>query len=273
MGSEEGKKLNLEDECHQNVSAIAPRPKILHQFPTTCPPGSHEVMNKLCLCPWLEDNGWSLLSPSPVSQAGTLDSWRACAWEASIPAGRKMRPAEFGMLLHAPELGSRAAGAGRLCVLSGVEFGRPHPSPAYSFTHSLNTGLVPAAGTPDTTEPRAQKPSGTPTTHWAWHSGLPVEHSRSPHLLVLLTLLVLGLCSRSQERPSGSSPLSTLCPFSQAQFQALFQEAWHHPPGWASLLTTRHLVRSGPCVCLPFGLSWMPPASLVTQHRPGRHSS
>ena len=166
------------------------------------------------------------MSPSPVFQAGTLDSWRDCAWEASIPAGRKMRPAEFGMLLHAPELGSRSSGARRLCVLSGVEFGRPHPSPAYSFTHSLDTGLVPAAGTPDTTEPLAQKPSGAPTTHWAWHSGLPVGHSRGLHLLALL---VLGLCSRSQERPSGPSPRSTLCPFSQAQFQALFQEAWHHP--------------------------------------------
>ena len=157
-------------------------------------------------------------------------------------------------------------------MLSGVEFGRPHPSPAYSFTHLLNTGLVPAAGTPDTMEPLAQKPSGAPTTHWAWHSGLPVGHSRGLHLFALLALLVLGPCSRSQERTSGSSPRSTLCPFSQAQFQALFQEAWHHPPGWASLLTTRHLVWSGPYVCLPFGLSWMPPASLVTQHRPGRHT-
>lgn len=55
-------------------------------------------------------------------------------------------------------------------MLSGVEVSRPHPSPAYSFTHSLHTGLVPDAGTPDTTEPLVQKPSGAPTTRWAWHS-------------------------------------------------------------------------------------------------------
>ena len=69
-------------------------------------------------------------------------------------------------------------------------------------------------------------------------------------------------------------PLSSVhtLPFLPGPVPGHIPETPHPPPGRASLLTTQHLVRSGLWVCLPFGLSWIPPASLVTQHRSGRHT-
>lgn len=103
----------MSPECLYYRPKTKTSPPILnHMSPMVC-----EVMNKLWLCPWLVTGGvcWATEPKSclPRRYAGLLET--LCSGSLH-PEGRKMHPVEFGMLLHAPELGSRAAGAGRLCA-------------------------------------------------------------------------------------------------------------------------------------------------------------